>query len=80
MGRIAKDKVSGLGRGVVIIISGYRRFLSPWLPPSCRFAPTCSVYASEAVERYGLLRGIWLGLRRLFRCRSGNPGGYDPVR
>jgi putative membrane protein insertion efficiency factor len=57
----------------------YQRFLSPALPPSCRFVPSCSQYAYEAIERYGLLKGGWLGLKRLLRCNPLHPGGYDPV-
>ena len=58
----------------------YKMAISPLLPPSCRFVPTCSEYAAEAVSRYGALRGGWLGLRRLVRCHPFHPGGYDPVK
>lgn len=60
-------------------IRGYQKFISPALPPSCRFSPTCSQYTLEAVSKYGALKGIWLGARRLVRCHPFNPGGYDPV-
>jgi putative membrane protein insertion efficiency factor len=60
-------------------IHAYQRWLSPALAPACRFEPTCSRYASEAIERAGLLRGSWLAIRRLARCRPGSPGGYDPM-
>jgi uncharacterized protein len=63
----------------VAILDFYKRFLSPLLPRACRFEPTCSVYAREAIVRYGLGRGGGLALRRLFRCHPFHPGGLDPV-
>jgi hypothetical protein len=57
----------------------YRMFLSPFLPPACRFTPTCSEYAQDAVEKYGALRGTWLGVKRILRCQPFSKGGYDPV-
>ena len=57
----------------------YRYAISPLLPPSCRFHPSCSAYALEAVERYGAVRGAWLALKRLLRCHPWHRGGYDPV-
>jgi putative membrane protein insertion efficiency factor len=63
----------------LFLLRGYKRFLSPLLPPMCRFEPTCSVYTMQAVEKYGTLRGIWLGMRRLARCHPFNAGGWDPV-
>jgi putative membrane protein insertion efficiency factor len=65
---------------VVALLQFYKRAISPVLPPMCRFEPTCSVYMMQAVEKYGVLRGTWLGLRRLGRCHPFNPGGWDPVR
>lgn len=64
---------------VIGLIRGYQSVISPALPPSCRFTPTCSQYTLEAVSRYGVVRGGWLGARRIVRCHPFNPGGYDPV-
>jgi len=58
----------------------YKFCLSPLLPSACRFLPTCSDYMRQAVERYGAVKGVWMGLRRLARCHPFQPGGYDPVR
>jgi putative membrane protein insertion efficiency factor len=60
-------------------IRGYQILLSPLLPPSCRFTPSCSQYALEAVGRYGALKGSWLAARRLARCHPFHRGGFDPV-
>jgi putative membrane protein insertion efficiency factor len=60
-------------------ISFYRASISPIRPPSCRFSPSCSAYALEAVETFGLGRGLWLALRRLLRCHPFHKGGHDPV-
>lgn len=64
---------------VILLLRGYKRFISPLLPPMCRFEPTCSVYAMGAVEKYGIVRGGWLAVRRLLRCHPFHPGGLDPV-
>jgi len=61
------------------LIRGYRNFISPLFPPSCRFQPTCSQYALEAVERFGPLKGSWLATSRILRCHPFHRGGYDPV-
>jgi putative membrane protein insertion efficiency factor len=66
-------------RIAVALIRAYKRWISPLLPPSCRFEPTCSVYAADAVRAHGTWRGLGLAARRLLRCRPGVPGGYDPV-
>ena len=64
---------------MILAIRGYQRAVSPYLPRSCRFRPTCSEYAREAIERFGAARGSWLAVRRLLRCHPFHPGGYDPV-
>jgi putative membrane protein insertion efficiency factor len=61
-------------------LKAYKWILSPVLPSACRFYPTCSEYMREAVERYGAAKGVWMGVRRLFRCHPFQAGGYDPVR
>lgn len=65
---------------VVGVLRAYKVCISPLLPSACRFYPTCSDYMREAVERYGALRGVWLGTRRLLRCHPFHEGGFDPVR
>ena len=64
---------------LLLLLRVYKRFLSPLLPRACRFEPTCSVYMMQAVEGYGALRGLGMGLRRLSRCHPFHEGGYDPV-
>lgn len=66
-------------RLLLALIRFYQRAISPGLPAACRYEPTCSRYSYEAIERYGALRGGWLGLRRLLRCHPFHRGGYDPV-
>ena len=61
------------------LLRGYKRLISPILPNSCRYQPTCSEYMIEAVERYNAPKGVWLGLKRLARCHPGGSPGYDPV-
>ena len=61
------------------LLAAYRYAISPVLGPACRFHPSCSQYAQEAIERYGLARGIWLSVRRILRCNPWHCGGHDPV-
>jgi uncharacterized protein len=68
--------VKRIGIGLIKVY----RVLFAWLPSSCRYEPTCSHYAEQAIERYGLLRGSVMGARRIARCHPWHPGGYDPVR
>ncbi len=62
-----------------LLIRIYRAVLSPWLPATCRYHPTCSAYAMTALHRFGLWRGGWLAVRRIARCHPWRPGGFDPV-
>jgi putative membrane protein insertion efficiency factor len=66
-------------KAVIFLICFYRRFISPLKPPTCRFVPTCSEYALQAVEKYGVVRGIIMAVKRILRCHPFHPGGYDPV-
>lgn len=63
----------------LLLIRGYRLILSPWVGGQCRFHPTCSVYAEQAIRRFGVLRGLWLTVRRIGKCHPWHPGGIDPV-
>jgi len=72
MGKILK-------KAALLLIRFYRRGISPYTPPSCRYIPTCSQYAMEAIEKYGLAKGGWMALKRILRCNPFHPGGYDPV-
>lgn len=64
---------------LVLLVRGYQVAISPLLPSSCRYYPSCSAYAVEALERHGAIRGSWLAIRRIARCHPFKPGGYDPV-
>ena len=68
-----------LERAGIALIHVYR-FVFAWLPSSCRYEPSCSRYAEQAIEKYGLFRGSWMGAKRIARCHPGHPGGFDPVR
>ena len=66
-------------RLLLLLVQFYRSCISPLTPPSCRYYPTCSAYAMEAIERYGARRGAWMALRRILCCHPFHAGGYDPV-
>lgn len=73
------DKPTLAARALIVPIVFYRRFISPLLGPVCRYQPTCSAYALEALRTHGALRGGWLAVRRIARCHPFHAGGYDPV-
>lgn len=77
--RLINELVTILQKLFIIMIRGYQRFISPLTPPACRFTPTCSQYALEAIQKYGPFHGCVLALKRIMRCHPWNPGGYDPV-
>ncbi|MBV5317118.1 MAG: membrane protein insertion efficiency factor YidD [Desulfobulbaceae bacterium] len=68
------------GRCLILLFKGYQCFISPLFPPACRFVPSCSQYAIEAVEKHGAIRGVLLALWRILRCHPFCRGGYDPVK
>lgn len=68
-----------IAKSLVGLLKFYKRWVSPMLPSACRFAPTCSVYMMQAIERFGPITGVWLGLKRLGRCHPFCEGGHDPV-
>jgi len=79
---VTSEKATEMSLGarlLVTVITGYKRFISPALPRSCRFYPTCSSYALTSVQRFGAIRGGWLAAKRIVRCNPWNPGGVDPV-
>lgn len=64
---------------LIILIRAYQRFISPIFPPSCRYTPTCSRYAIEALQKHGVIKGSWLALKRILSCNPWGGSGYDPV-
>ena len=67
-------------RAAIGLIQFYRRFVSPMLPPTCRYTPSCSLYTVLAIEKYGVAKGVVMGVRRVLRCHPFARGGFDPVR
>jgi putative membrane protein insertion efficiency factor len=65
---------------LIFLIKIYQTFISPLLPKTCRFYPTCSAYFIQALEKYGFFKGTYLGIKRISRCHPWNPGGYDPLK
>lgn len=70
---------SFLTRGVLFLLKGYQKMISPFLGDCCRFYPSCSFYAIEAIEKWGLFRGSWFAVQRVIRCQPLHPGGCDPI-
>lgn len=68
-----------MGRLLILCIRFYQIFISPLKPPTCRFYPTCSAYAIEAIQKKGPVKGTWLAIKRIAKCHPFHPGGYDPV-
>lgn len=66
-------------RVLLLIVKAYQRLISPMFPPTCRFSPSCSQYSYEAISKYGVVRGVWMSIRRIGRCNPWHSGGYDPV-
>lgn len=78
MKKISFLKLTGMP--IILIIRIYQIFISPLTPATCRFYPTCSTYFIQALEKYGLIKGTYLGIKRILRCHPWNPGGYDPLK
>lgn len=66
-------------RFFILLIKGYSYLISPFMGNNCRYTPTCSAYTQEAVEKHGVIKGLWLGIKRISRCHPWHEGGYDPV-
>ena len=80
MSSVVRRALPAAGKHVLIaLVRAYQLAISPLLPPACRYYPSCSAYALEALERHGAVRGGWLALRRIGRCNPFRPGGFDPV-
>lgn len=79
MRRVWHIMLRGVGEMLIFPIRLYQRFISPLFPAVCRFTPTCSQYAVEAIRRHGPVRGLWLAVKRILRCNPWGGSGYDPV-
>lgn len=80
MKRLLALPSAAVGGFLTLLIRGYQLLISPWLGPQCRFTPTCSEYALQAMRKHGPVVGLWQGVRRIARCHPWNPGGHDPVK
>lgn len=79
MKKVLANMKRGIGKLMILLIRFYQAAISPYLPPSCRYTPTCSVYGVEAIKKYGPLKGGWLTLKRISSCHPWGGSGYDPV-
>jgi hypothetical protein len=80
MGRLERSHSGALAVAFcLLLVRGYQRCISPFFPPCCRYVPTCSEYAAQAIARHGPVRGMWMALLRILRCHPFAAGGYDPV-
>jgi putative membrane protein insertion efficiency factor len=77
--KIVENLLKLLALPFIFLIKIYQLFISPLFPSSCRFVPTCSAYTKEALEKYGLIKGLWLGIKRISKCHPWGKSGYDPV-
>jgi len=77
--KIYKFLISLLAFPFILLVKGYQLFISPILPATCRYQPTCSHYTLEALKKYGVFKGLWLGIKRISRCHPWGGSGYDPV-
>lgn len=77
--KVVKKILKLLALPLILLIKIYQFFISPLFPSSCRYVPTCSTYTKEALEKYGLVKGLWLGIKRISKCHPWGGSGYDPV-
>ena len=79
VGKLLHSLLADMGWLLILPIRFYKQFISPFTPPSCRFTPTCSTYAMQAIKRHGRFKGTWLAIKRIARCNPWGGSGYDPV-